>query len=382
MARSLTFVATASRGTEALLARELRRAGVQRVNEEPGVVVFHGRMRDAYTACMRTRLASRVLLRLDRFDARDAESLYAGVHAIPWQDHLPLSATFAVRFHGVSRTLRDTRFSTLRTKDAIVDRLRAERGGRPDVDPKDPDLRIHLHLRDASASVYLDLAGAPLHERGGQREPGEAPMRETLAAALLHLADWPTRARAGAAFYDPMCGGATLVAEAAAIAADRDPGLLRQRWGFSAWLGHEADAWAAVRDASEQRAASAGPHGPIEGSDLDQDAVDRGRRLLLRLGLEPHARLYRRALADVHPSAEGPGVLIVNPPYGRRLGGDDDLAALYNQVGATFRRFPGWDAWVITEDVRWLRQLRLKPSERHTLYNGALACPVGCYPIR
>jgi 23S rRNA (guanine2445-N2)-methyltransferase / 23S rRNA (guanine2069-N7)-methyltransferase len=382
MARPLTFVATASRGTEHLLVRELRRAGVQRVHEERGAVRFHGRLRDGYTACMRTRLASRVLLMLDRFEAKDADTLYAGVHAIAWEDHLPQHATFAVRFHGVSRTLRDTRFSTLRTKDAIVDRLRARVGNRPDVDPKDPDLRIHVHLRDASASVYLDLAGDPLHERGGQREPGQAPMRETLAAALLHLADWPTRARLGEGLIDPMCGGGTLIAEAAAIAADRDPGLLRERWGFDAWLGHDAEAWAQVRDAAWQRAGSAGPHGPIFGTDIDGDAVHRGRRLLDRLGLQPHATISRGDFVDATPPEGVTGLVVVNPPYGRRLGAGDDLLALYAQLGQTLKRFVGWEGWIITEDVRFLRQLHLKPAQRHTLYNGALECPVGSYPIR
>lgn len=381
MARAHVFVCPVTRGLESVLVAELRRLGLQRVHEERGAVRFHGALRDGYVACLRSRIASRVLLRLDRFTCPDADALYEGVAALPWEEHLVRGRTFAVRFTGTSRTLRDTRFSALRVKDAVVDRLRARWGDRPDVDPRDPDVGLLVHLRDGAAAVHVDLGGGPLHRRTGDRDGAPAPLKETLAAGILALAGWDRAAREGRPFLDPMCGSGTLLVEAAAVAADRDPGLDRARWGFDGWAGHDAAAWRDVRRDSEARARASGEGPVMVGRDQDRRALDRARDAAARRGLGGRIRLEHGPMETVEPP--GPeGVLVTNPPYGVRLGEDDEALATYAALGERLKGpFDGWTAWILSADPRHTRALRMSPTGRTDLFNGPLRVQLLRVPV-
>jgi len=385
----LRFAAPTSRGTEPLLAAELRSFGIHRAKEGPGVVEFHGGLREGYRALLWSRIASRVLLQLSRFDCRDADELYAGVRAIDWAEHLDPDHTLAVDFVGTSRSLRHSGFAALRTKDAIVDSLRDATGRRPNVDTVRPDLRINVYLSHAVATVSLDLAGRPLHERGEPgRRAGAAPLKETLAAAILHAADWPRQAARGAPFVDPMCGAGTLPLEAAGIALDQAPNLERRSWGFDGWRGHEEDTWVEELTAAfERRDAALGRTVSIQGWDRDLRVLDSARENARRLGLIDVVRFSRRGWSDAvaPPGADAAprGVLATNPPYGERLGKGDDLEGLYRAIGDGLkRRFPGWSGWVFTGSRQLAGCIGLKATSRLPLWNGRIECRLLEFPMR
>ncbi|MCK9988920.1 MAG: 23S rRNA (guanine2445-N2)-methyltransferase / 23S rRNA (guanine2069-N7)-methyltransferase, partial [Azoarcus sp.] len=221
------FFATVAKGLEALLAEELAALGADAVRIQHAGVQFAGDLACGYQVCLWSRLASRVLLRLAHFHAPDASTLKAGIEQIPWEDHLAPDGSFVVAFTGSSQAIRNTHFGALTVKDGIVDRFRARTGGRPSVRAERPDIRLAVHLFREPATVYLDLAGESLHRRAYRLEQGAAPLKESLAAALLLQAGWPAIAADGGALFDPVCGAGTLLIEGAWIAADIAPGLLR-----------------------------------------------------------------------------------------------------------------------------------------------------------
>ncbi|HMW43989.1 MAG TPA: THUMP domain-containing protein, partial [Plasticicumulans sp.] len=257
MSADLPFFATAPRGVEPLLAAELAALGAAPVREGRGGVSFGGPLETAYRVCLWSRTASRVLRLLARVPAADADALYAGVLDLPWEDHLDPDGTLAVDFVAAGRSaIRHTQFGAQRVKDAVCDRLRERCGRRPSVDRAAPDLRINVHASGETADVALDLSGESLHRRGYREDGALAPLKENLAAALLLKAGWPAIVEAGGALLDPMCGSGTFVIEAALIAADRAPGLLRPDWGFFGWCGHDAGLWRLLVLEARERAAA------------------------------------------------------------------------------------------------------------------------------
>src|SRR5690554_5771449 len=210
MTQTLDFFATAARGLEPLLAEELRALGADAVRETRGGAEFRGPLETAYRACLWSRVGSRVLLPLARFSAPDPDRLYEGVGALPWEDHLAADGTLAVDFVASRSGITHSRYGALRVKDAVVDRFRARLGVRPSVDTRRPSVRINVYLHRDEAQVALDLSGEALHRRGYRAAGAGAPLKETLAAAILLRAGWPSIAAAGGPFLDPMCGSGTL----------------------------------------------------------------------------------------------------------------------------------------------------------------------------
>ncbi len=252
---NLELFASCLAGLERPLADELKQMGIKRVRPLGGGVAFFCDARGALKACLWSRLASRIMLVVGRADARLADLLYDDVLDLPWEDVVAPGASIAVSAHGMNEELRNTRFTALKVKDAVCDRLRDKRGARPDVDAKDPDAVIDVRVREKRATVSLDLSGASLYHRTylAPDDGAEAPLECALAAGLLALANWRARARDGAAFVDPACGDGAAVVEAAAVACDLAPGLARDRWGFHGWAGFDEDAWADLLDDADER---------------------------------------------------------------------------------------------------------------------------------
>ncbi|MDX1654534.1 MAG: THUMP domain-containing protein, partial [Candidatus Competibacteraceae bacterium] len=238
MAHEYRFFATAPRGVEPLLAGELTRLELNGVEPGRGGVAFSGGMEAGYRACLWSRTAVRVLLPLGHFPIPDAEALYQGTTALPWEEHLSADGTLAVDFAGSSKAIVNSHFGALRVKDGVVDRLRQLYGRRPGVDREKPDVRINAYLHREQLTLAVDLSGEPLHRRGYRQGTVAAPLKENLAAALLLKAGWPEIAAEGGTLLDPLCGSGTLLVEAGWLALDIAPGLLREHWGFSGWLGH------------------------------------------------------------------------------------------------------------------------------------------------
>lgn len=378
---TLRFFAAAPRGVTDLLAAELAALGATALRERAGGVYFDGSLETGYRACLWSRVASRVLLVLGEVPAADATALYEGVGGLDWEAELDPGATLAVDFHGANAAITHSQFGAQRVKDAIVDRLRARRGARPDVSRLDPDLRVNVHLERDRAQVALDLGGESLHRRGYRTEPVAAPLKENLAAAVLLRAGWPAIAAAGGPLVDPCCGSATLPIEAALMAGDVAPGGLGRRFGFERWPRHDAALWARLEaEAAERRVAGLARLPDIRGFDADATAVRAALANIERAGLRGRVHVERRELGDPRSRArpgDPPGLVVANPPYGQRLGRGEEsaLAALYERLGETLREgFAGWQAAVLTATPALGHHLGIRARRSHTLWNGALEC--------
>ncbi len=374
---SYRFIATVPKHMENLLVEELRGLNAAEVAEIRGGASFTGTLETAYRACLWSRVANRILLPLAAFPAATPEALYQGVREISWQEHFGLENSFAVEFNSSRSAITHSHFGALKVKDAIVDQFREQTGERPSVATERPDIRINLYLLRDQASVSLDLAGESLHRRGYRQQGMGAPLKENLAAAVLLRAGWPEIARQGGDLVDPMCGSGTLPIEAALMAADIAPGLLRSHWGFLRWKQHPQEVWEALLREAEQRREEGLERLPsITGYDQNHKAVAIAGDNLKRAGLEGRVRFVQRELAQARPGdGKGYGLVVANPPYGERLGGGSDLPGLYNRLGGTLKKhFPGWRAAVLTGNPELGKSLGLRARKIHTLFNGAIEC--------
>ena len=244
----IDFFATTAKGLEDVLAAELQRYGAKQVKPENGGASFSGSMVDGYRACLWLRTANRVLLPLKNFACPSEKALYEGVYSLAWEDRMTPEMTLAVDANLRDSAITHSRYAALKTKDAIVDRVRDRCGARPNVEPKNPDLRINLHLARNQCTVSLDLAGTGMHRRGYRRDPTIAPLKETLAAGLVALSEWDRQSH----FVDPMCGSGSLPLEAALLASDTASGLLTADFGFQRWPDFDAAAWKQLLAEAEQ----------------------------------------------------------------------------------------------------------------------------------
>ncbi|HET6352606.1 MAG TPA: bifunctional 23S rRNA (guanine(2069)-N(7))-methyltransferase RlmK/23S rRNA (guanine(2445)-N(2))-methyltransferase RlmL [Coriobacteriia bacterium] len=385
MSDARRYFAPCPAGIESLLADELRALGLRGVRPQRSGVLFTGRTADGLKALFWTRLASRVLLTLAEVDASSADALYDAVKELPWEEHLRAGGTIAVDASGVNDELRNTQFTAVKVKDAIADRFREKFGRRPSVDVSSPDVRVNVALRATKATISIDLAGEPLHRRG-YRTPGvqvAAPMKETLAAAVVALAGWPKVAAAGGAFVDPMCGSGTLAIEAALAAADIAPGLLNPRRSVERWLGFDRGAWDRLIDqAHERREAGLAKLPPILASDGDPKAIEIARTCIRRAGLEGRITLELRELASFDlPKGGAPGLVCTNPPWGERLSERSELPALYDVLAARLRGAEGWRLAVVSPDPDLAEGLHLAQKRTVSVGSGKGVATVTMFEI-
>lgn len=371
------WLATCPKGLESLLANELQSLGATTVKETVAAVHFEGSLEVAYRACLWSRLANRVLMPLHSFMLNQADDLYQHCNDIAWESHLTAAQSIAIDFIGTSRLIDNSMFGSQRVKDAVVDRIRRVEGERPNVDPKNPDIRIQARLHKGRVSVALDMSGESLHRRGYRTGQGSAPIKENLAVALLLRSGWPEIAATGGALLDPMCGSGTLIIEGAMMAADIAPGLLRSQYGFDKWLQHDQELWdSLVIEAQERKTLG------LEKLELDIRGYDANPRVLEftnqnieNVGLDEHIRIAHKPIDQFgKPTAEH-GLLLTNPPYGERLGEIDQLIPLYQKLGTVLQKnFAGWKAAIFTGNVDLARETDLSPSKQYSLYNGSIAC--------
>jgi 23S rRNA (guanine2445-N2)-methyltransferase len=361
---ALPFFATAAKGTEGALGDELDELGLRQVRVARGGVHFRGPWEDAVCACLQSRIALRVLHPLAAFDAPDAASLYDGVRSADWSPYLDARHTLAVAAVGGNDGLRNTQFVAQKTKDAIVDQVRDREGDRPSVDRDDPDLRVFVRVDGRRATAYVDLAGESLHRRGYRTHVGPAPLKETLAAALLRLAGF----RHDIPFVDPLCGAGTIVIEAAQIAQGVAPGLARRRFGFERWARHDATAAARVR-ALRARLAPPAEGGPAPlGSDEDPRSLEAARHNASLAGVR--VRLEQRRLGAIAPDLPL-GLVAANPPYGERL---DLPPSFASELRAAARRLSGHRLALLAFGPGLEGAVGRRPDATHELYNGDLRC--------
>jgi putative N6-adenine-specific DNA methylase len=361
------FFATAAKGTEPLLRDELIELGLPRVRADRGGVHFGAEPRDAYRACLWSRIAQRVLEPLSEFASPDEDALYDGVRAIDWRRVLDQDHTLAVRAACRSSRLTHTQYIAQRTKDAVVDQLREQLGARPSVDRHTPDVQLFVHLVKDRATVYLDYSGDSLHEHGFRKQQGAAPIKETLAAALVRYSGWDR----ASPLVDPMCGSGTLLLEAGLWAAQRAPGLTRGNFGFERWADFDATAAQTMRQLREEAHSLARPlEFSLLGSDTDPEVLEAARANAEQAGLRVNLRLA--PLSSSVPSADRGGLLI-NPPYGERLSQGSGLSA---DLAATLRRFEAYQGGLI---VPRGFDLSVRADKFLLVFNGAIECELRRY---
>ena len=374
--------ATTARGFEELLKVELTELGATECKIAQGGVHFQADDETLYRSLLWSRLASRILLPIVNGKVYSDLDLYSIVTGQDWLSYFDEKATFFVDFNGTNQEIRHTQFGAMRVKDAIVDYFERQGKARPNVDKDYPDVRIHVYLNKEELVVSLDLSGEALHLRGYREDTGQAPLRETLAAAIVLRSGW----KKGTPLVDPMCGSGTLLIEAAQMEAQIALQLHRLHWGFDCWKGHNQDAWDKVKAEAVQQAETyfnqnLKPH--FYGFDLDHRVLKKAQKNAQNAGV---AHLIHWKQGDVaalkNPSPDEVGTVICNPPYGERLGTTPALIALYSVFGQRLKNeFGGWNASIFSSESTLLDCLRMRSHRQFKAKNGPLECVQKNYQI-
>ncbi len=378
----MNFFATTPKGLELLLVEELRALGATLVAEKLAGVAFSGDLRVAYKACLWSRLANRILLPIANFPASTPEELYAGVKTIEWHEHLEPEASLHVHFISSQSEITHTLFGAQKVKDAIVDQFREKFSTRPSVAKTNPDVSVHVYLYKNIASVSIDLSGESLHKRGYRTDKGLAPLKENLAAAILSRAGWKSIAAAGGTLVDPMCGSGTFLIEAAQIAGNIAPGLARDYYSFLKWKQHDAALWAELIDEAEVLQ-TLDEIPAIIGYDTNPTAIKNARANIERAGMSEKIHVEKQDLKNCNINSEdGYGLFVVNPPYGERLGEQDDLKKLYSAIGDKLKNdCVSWRAAVFTGNPDLGKVMGIRARKHYALFNGAIPCQLLLFDV-
>jgi putative N6-adenine-specific DNA methylase len=370
------YFATVARGLEPLAAQELTEIGA--IDVAPGFcgVSFHGDRELLYRVNLWARLPFRVLVKLGEFPSIDGDELYESIQSIDWGQYLTPDLTMAVTVTGKNEQLNHSHFTAVQVKRAITTQQTKQFGERSNVDIADPDVRINVHIDKEISTVSLDSSGSSLHRRGYRAAVGDAPLKESLAAALVKMSGWNPEL----AFVDPLCGSGTLPLEAAMQAMNVAPGIFRERFGFERWLDFDPDLFDRLIKTAET-SETKDLQLKIFGSDRNYEIIKQAQSNALKSGVGSYIQFAQLELADVEAPADA-GILLCNPPYGERLGRDEDLGAFYKLLGDVLKnRFKGWTAFVLSGNKELAKSIGLRSAERTTIYNGTLPCQLMKYEM-
>jgi putative N6-adenine-specific DNA methylase len=367
------MVAKTMKGLEHLLAAEIEAIGGINIRKGIRAVYFEGDKEILYRANFQLRTALRILKPLYEFRAKDENELYKGAYSIDWSSLLSNDKTFAIDGVLNSQYFNHSRYVALRVKDAIADQFRAKTGRRPNVNPDDPDIRINLHISGDKCTLLLDSSGESLHKRGYREATHEAPLNEVLAAGIIMLSGWDRRSP----FVDPMCGSGTIPVEAAMMAWNIPPGMYRKQFAFEKWPDFDDRLLKKIynHEHPEPREKPV-----IIGSDMSANAVsiarNNGKNAFLGKKIEFKVSSFESLIPP-----EGPGVLVTNPPYGERIK-QENLKAFHSIMGDVLKNnYPGYNAWILSNNLEALKFTGLRPEKKTVLYNGALECRLVKYSI-
>jgi 23S rRNA G2445 N2-methylase RlmL len=363
------LLVTCAMGIVPFLKEEIEGLGFPVLNETAAAVETEGSLREAMILNLFLRTGQRVLFLLHTFRAGDPVGLYREISSVPWEDYLPEDGYFSVSSSVDTPGVDDSRFAGLKVKDAIVDRIRDRVGRRPDTGPDRSRAGVFLFWRGDHGRVYLDTSGEPLSRRGYRRIPLEAPMQETLAAAVVLATGW----KGGDSFVNPMCGSGTLAIEAALLALGRAPGLTRSNYGFMHLKGFDNTSWEGLRREARLRAAKTLP-GRIIATDLRPEAVEAARKNAATAGVD---RMIDFTACDYAktPVPEGGGVIVLNPEYGERLGRVKELEETYRGIGDFMKqRGRGYRGYLFTGNLDLAKKVGLRTRRRLPFFNGQIEC--------
>ena len=343
--------------------------GLPLLSEGVAHVETEGTMFDAMRLNLLVRTGHRVLFLLETFHAKNPDELYKKILRIEWEDYIPENGYVCMTSTVETPTIQDSRFANLKCKDAMVDRIKRKYGHRPDSGPKRDRTVIHLYWKDEVCLVYLDTSGEPLSRRGYRRIPLKAPMQETLSAAVILATGWTGDGN----FVNPMCGSGTIAIEAALIALERAPGLLRSNYGFMHLKGFDVPSWKVLRRKTKATGVNR-LNGRIIATDISQQAVDAAKKNAATAGVE---RMIEFGVCDFSetPIPEGGGVVILNPEYGERMGKAEELKENYKRIGNFFKkRCQGYMGYIFTGNLDLAKQVGLKTKRRISFFNGPIEC--------
>ena len=365
---NFNMIAKTQLGLEEILADELLKLGAQNVQVLNRAVSFVGDIGFMYKANLNLRTAIRILKPIYKFTARRDVDLYKEAKKLDWSKYISVDNTIAVNAAVHSDFFNHSHYVALKVKDAIVDYFRdLTKGRRPDVDTKNPDVRINIHVSNDKCTISLDSSGDSLHKRGYRHATNEAPISEVLAAGLILLSDWDRQSD----FLDPMCGSGTILIEAAMIACNIPPSLHRKKFGFMNWLDFDADLWAKIKEVSINKVIDF--NGRIIGCDRAFASVRKAQDNVKDAMLDDIIEIKRANFFRKPEPMPNGGTILFNPPYGERL--TADTLELYSQIGDTFKKnYAGCSAWLITSDMEAVNHIHLKHTRRIKIFNGKLEC--------
>ena len=364
------YFATCARGLEPVLAGELNALGASAVEPGRGGVTFQGDSAMLYRACLWLRTAVRVLRPIREFDAHSPDELYEAVRAINWSDWMTPDHTLAVDCNVRDSAITHSQYAARRVKDAICDQFRDRTGRRPSVDTEQPMIGLNLHISKNHAILSLDSSWSSLHKRGYRPIQTVAPLNEALAAGLLLRSGWDGTTP----LVDPLCGSGTFCIEGAWIALNRPPGLTRKWFAFQGWPDFDRVLWNAIRDDARAAVRKEFPT-LIAGSDVRQDAIDFARTNARSAGVGNLLKFDKLEVRDARPPTNVPGTIICNPPYGERIGEEEELIGLYRRIGdVAAQHWRGWRLLVFTSNTMLAKKVGLKVVHKEPFFNGSLEC--------
>ena len=361
----MKLLAKTFHGLEKVLAEELSQLGAKNIEPKKRAVAFEGDKELIYRGNLHLRTALRILLPVMSFRARNERELYKKVSEYNWSKHLDNSKTFAIDSVAFGDIFKHSGYVGLKAKDAIVDQFRKKTGKRPSIDVEDPDVSINLHVTGDRFTISLDSSGESLRRRGYRDNRHKAPLNEVLAAGMLKIAKWNPEIP----LFDPMCGTGTILMEAAMYAKNIPSAWYREKFSFMSWPDFDKELWEKIRKEAEDRFES--PRVTIIGADASMQAVDIAKQASLEFRLNREIKVSKATFENQTPPFKA-GMIIMNPPYGERLK-KDDIIEFYKMIGTVLkRRFTGFDVWIISSNFNAMKNIGLKPAEKHTLFNGPL----------
>jgi putative N6-adenine-specific DNA methylase len=373
--QEFAMVAKTIFGLEDILADELTKLGAKEVEKHNRAVSFTGDKGFMYKANLNLRTALRVLKPIKEFTLKNEQQLYNGIQKIDWAQYMDVNDTLAIDCVLSSDLFRHSQFLAQKAKDAIVDQFRDSFGERPSVDLDRPTLRINLHVKNDKCTVSLDTSGESLHKRGYREKTNLAPINEVLACGLVLLSGWDKEST----FIDPMCGSATILIEAALIACNIPAGYYREEFGFQRWKDYDADLWDTIYDSAIKKINDK----PVNliGVEISKNVARKAKENIKIARLEDAITIHNTSFQEFDPPS-GPGVLIMNPPYGERMHQEEDINGLYESIGDTFKKkYKGYNAWIISSNMEALKRVGLKATKKIVVYNGQLECRFAGFDI-
>ncbi len=368
-------------GLENLCAEELKKLGAENTEIHNRAVSFDGNLGIMYKANLLLRTALRVLVQFAEFEVNNEDDLYYKVKSIAWETMLTPDDTLAIDTVLNTEIFNHSQYISQKTKDAICDRFREKFEKRPSVDLDNPTLRLHLHISKNRCVIALDSSGDSLHKRGYREKTNLAPINEVLAAGLIQLTEWDKRST----FIDPMCGSATILIEAAMLAANIPAGYFREQYGFMNWkqlLPFNKDLWETIHSAAIERIST--ENIILYGIELSPHVARKAKENVKRSKTEDMIRIRCADFleSDAPPTVGNKPILLMNPPYGKRMVKEEDINALYHSVGDTFKKkYNGFECWIISSNLSALKNVGLSTSKRIVVYNGQLECRFFRYSI-